>query len=177
MEIFVEIQENVRGTDVFILQSTSFPHQRPLDGIADYHRRAATVRRAPHYGGDAVFRLCPAGSQAQVRSTPISAKLVANLITRAERDRKRSLPVDLARRPDSGLLRYPDRQPVRLPVMVRDIREKFDLAKRDGCLPDVGGGARRGLAKRINAPLAIIDKRANGPARSEVMHVIGEVAG
>src|SRR5690606_37427348 len=108
--------------------------------------------------------------------TPISAKLVANLITRAGADRVMTL--DLHAGQIQGFFDIPTDNLYASPVMVRDIREHFDLTKVMVVSPDVGGVVRaRGLAKRINAPLAIIDKRRERPGESEVMNVIGEVAG
>jgi ribose-phosphate pyrophosphokinase len=108
--------------------------------------------------------------------TPISAKLVANLITRAGADRV--MTVDLHAGQIQGFFDIPTDNLYASPVMVRDIKERFDLAKVAVVSPDVGGVVRaRGLAKRINAPLAIIDKRRERPGESEVMNVIGDVAG
>ncbi len=175
MEIFVEIQENVRGTDVFILQSTSFPtndHLMELLIIIDALRRSSARRITavmPYFGYARQDR--KPGPR-----TPISAKLVANLITRAGADRV--LTVDLHAGQIQGFFDIPTDNLFASPVMVRDIREKFDLAKVMVVSPDVGGVVRaRGLAKRINAPLAIIDKRRERAGESEVMHVIGDVAG
>jgi ribose-phosphate pyrophosphokinase len=175
MEIFVEIQENVRGTDVFILQSTSFPtndHLMELLIIIDALRRASARRITavmPYFGYARQDR--KPGPR-----TPISAKLVANLITRAGADRV--LTVDLHAGQIQGFFDIPTDNLFASPVMVRDIREKFDLTKVMVVSPDVGGVVRaRGLAKRINAPLAIIDKRRERAGESEVMHVIGDVAG
>ena len=175
MEIFVEIQENVRGTDVFILQSTSFPandHLMELLIIIDALRRASARRITavvPYYGYARQDR--KPGPR-----TPISAKLVANLITRAGADRV--LTVDLHAGQIQGFFDIPTDNLFASPVMVRDIRERFDLTKLMVVSPDVGGVVRaRGLAKRINAPLAIIDKRRERAGESEVMHVIGEVKG
>jgi ribose-phosphate pyrophosphokinase len=175
MEIFVEIQENVRGTDVFILQSTSFPtndHLMELLIIIDALRRSSARRITavmPYFGYARQDR--KPGPR-----TPISAKLVANLITRAGADRV--LTVDLHAGQIQGFFDIPTDNLFASPVMVRDIREKFDLTKVMVVSPDVGGVVRaRGLAKRINAPLAIIDKRRERAGESEVMHVIGEVAG
>jgi len=106
--------------------------------------------------------------------TPISAKLVANLITHAGADRVMTL--DLHAGQIQGFFDIPTDNLYASPVMVRDIRERFDLAKVMVVSPDVGGVVRaRGLAKRINAPLAIIDKRRERAGESEVMNVIGEV--
>ncbi len=108
--------------------------------------------------------------------TPISAKLVANLITRAGVDRVMTL--DLHAGQIQGFFDIPTDNLYASPVMVRDIREKFDLSKVMVVSPDVGGVVRaRGLAKRINTPLAIIDKRRERAGESEVMNVIGDVTG
>jgi ribose-phosphate pyrophosphokinase len=175
MEIFVEIQENVRGSDVFIIQSTSFPandHLMELLIITDALRRASARRITaviPYFGYARQDR--KVGSR-----SPISAKLVANIITRAGVDRVMTL--DLHAGQIQGFFDIPTDNLYASPVMVRDIRERFDLAKVMVVSPDVGGVVRaRGLAKRINAPLAIIDKRRERAGESEVMNVIGDVAG
>ena len=108
--------------------------------------------------------------------TPISAKLVANLITHAGANRVMTL--DLHAGQIQGFFDIPTDNLYASPVMVRDIRERFDLEKLMVVSPDVGGVVRaRGLAKRINAPLAIIDKRRERPGDSEVMNVIGDPRG
>jgi ribose-phosphate pyrophosphokinase len=108
--------------------------------------------------------------------TPISAKLVANIITHAGADRVMTL--DLHAGQIQGFFDIPTDNLYASPVMVRDIRERFDLGNVMVVSPDVGGVVRaRGLAKRINAPLAIIDKRRERAGESEVMNVIGDVAG
>jgi ribose-phosphate pyrophosphokinase len=108
--------------------------------------------------------------------SPISAKLVANLITRAGVDRV--LTLDLHAGQIQGFFDIPTDNLYASPVMVRDIRERFDLANLMVVSPDVGGVVRaRGLAKRINTPLAIIDKRRERAGESEVMNVIGDCAG
>lgn len=175
MEIFVEILENVRGADVFVLQSTSFPandHLMELLIIIDALRRASARRITavlPYFGYARQDR--KPGPR-----TPISAKLVANLITRAGADRVMTL--DLHAGQIQGFFDIPTDNLYASPVMVRDIRERFDLSKVMVVSPDVGGVVRaRGLAKRINAPLAIIDKRRERAGDSEVMNVIGEVSG
>jgi ribose-phosphate pyrophosphokinase len=175
MEIFVEIQENVRGSDVFIIQSTSFPtndHLMELLIITDALRRASARRITaviPYFGYARQDR--KAGGR-----TPISAKLVANMITHAGADRVMTL--DLHAGQIQGFFDIPTDNLYASPLMVRDIKEKFDLAKVMVVSPDVGGVARaRGLAKRINAPLAIVDKRRERAGESEVMNVIGDVAG
>ena len=175
MEIFVEIQENVRGSDVFILQSTSYPandHLMELLIITDALRRASARRITaviPYFGYARQDR--KSGSR-----TPISAKLVSNLITHAGADRVMTL--DLHAMQIQGFFDIPTDNLYAAPVMVRDIRERFNLAEVMVVSPDVGGVVRaRGLAKRINAPLAIIDKRRERAGESEVMNVIGDVAG
>ncbi len=175
MEIFVEIQENVRGSDVFVIQSTSFPandHLMELLIITDALRRASARRITavvPYFGYARQDR--KAGPR-----TPISAKLVANLITHAGADRVMTL--DLHAGQIQGFFDIPTDNLYASPVMVRDIRERFDLTNVMVVSPDVGGVVRaRGLAKRINAPLAIIDKRRERAGESEVMNVIGDVAG
>jgi ribose-phosphate pyrophosphokinase len=175
MEIFVEIQENVRGADVFVLQSTSYPandHLMELLIIIDALRRASARRitaAIPYFGYARQDR--KPGPR-----TPISAKLVANLITRAGADRVMTL--DLHAGQIQGFFDIPTDNLYASPVMVRDIRERFDLSTLMVVSPDVGGVVRaRGLAKRINAPLAIIDKRRERPGESEVVNVIGHVEG
>ena len=175
MEIFVQIQENVRGSDVFIIQSTSFPandHLMELLIITDALRRASARRITavvPYFGYARQDR--KVGSR-----SPISAKLVANLITHAGVDRVMTL--DLHADQIQGFFDIPTDNLFASPVMVRDIKERFDLTQVMVVSPDVGGVARaRGLAKRINAPLAIIDKRRERAGESEVMNVIGDVAG
>ena len=175
MEIFVEIQENVRGADVFVLQSTSFPandHLMELLIIIDALRRSSARRITaviPYFGYARQDR------RASGR-TPISAKLVANLITHAGADRV--LTVDLHAGQIQGFFDIPTDNLFASPVMVRDVKERFRGEQITVVSPDVGGVVRaRGLAKRINAPLAIIDKRRERAGESEVMNVIGEVEG
>src|SRR3569833_1848719 len=174
MEIFVEIQENVRGSDVFVLQSTSYTaneHLMELLIIIDALRRASARRITaviPYFGYARQDR--KAGPR-----TPISAKLVANLITRAGADRVMTL--DLHAGQIQGFFDIPTDNLYASPLMVRDIKER-SLQNVMVVSPDVGGVARaRGLAKRINAPLAIVDKRRERAGESEEMNVIGEVAG
>lgn len=174
-EVFVEIQENVRGSDVFIIQSTSFPandHLMELLIITDALRRASARRITaviPYFGYARQDR--KVGSR-----SPISAKLVANLITHAGVDRVMTL--DLHAGQIQGFFDIPTDNLYASPVMVRDIKERFDLSKVMVVSPDVGGVVRaRGLAKRLNTPLAIIDKRRERAGESEVMNVIGDVAG
>ena len=175
MEIFVEIQENVRGSDVFVIQSTSFPandHLMELLIITDALRRASARRITaviPYFGYARQDR--KVGSR-----SPISAKLVANMITHAGVDRVMTL--DLHAGQIQGFFDIPTDNLYASPVMVRDIKERFDLSNVMVVSPDVGGVVRaRGLAKRINTPLAIIDKRRERAGDSEVMNVIGGCAG
>jgi ribose-phosphate pyrophosphokinase len=175
MEIFVEIQENVRGSDVFVLQSTSYPandHLMELLIIIDALRRASARRITaviPYFGYARQDR--KVGSR-----SPISAKLVANLITNAGADRV--LTLDLHAGQIQGFFDIPTDNLYAAPMMVRHIKETLDLANVMVVSPDVGGVARaRGLAKRINAPLAIVDKRRERAGESEVMNIIGEVTG
>jgi ribose-phosphate pyrophosphokinase len=175
MEIFVEIQENVRGADVFLIQSTSFPandHLMELLILIDASRRASARRITaviPYFGYARQDR--KVGPR-----TPISAKLVANLITHAGTDRV--LTLDLHAGQIQGFFDIPTDNLFAAPVMMRDIRQRFDLSKVIVVSPDVGGVVRaRGLAKRINVPLAIVDKRRERPGDSEVANVIGQVDG
>src|SRR6202049_1069903 len=175
MEVFVEIQENVRGEDMFVIQSTSFPANDNLMELLvmiDALRRSSARRITaviPYFGYARQDR--KPGPR-----TPISAKLVAKLMTHAGAERV--LTVDLQAGQIQGFLDIPTDNLYASPVMVRDIKEKFDLKTITVVSPDVGGVVRaRGLAKRIDAPLAIIDKRRERPNESEVMNVIGEVAG
>jgi len=175
MEIFVEIQENVRGSDAFIIQSTSFPandHLMELLIITDALRRSSARRITaviPYFGYARQDR--KSGSR-----TPISAKLVANLITRAGVDRVMTLDLHAAQ--IQGFFDIPTDNLFAQPVMVRDIKERFDLSNVMVVSPDVGGVVRaRALAKRISTPLAIIDKRRERAGESEVMNVIGDATG
>ena len=175
MEIFVEIEENVRGEDAFVIQSTSYPandHMMELLIIIDALRRASARRITaviPYYGYARQDR--KPGPR-----TPISAKLVANLITRAGADRV--LTLDLHAGQIQGFFDIPTDNLYAAPVMVNEIKENFELGNLMVVSPDVGGVVRaRGLAKRIGAPLAIIDKRRERPGESEVMNVIGNVEG
>src|SRR3982074_1581911 len=175
LEIFVEIQENVRGQDTFVVQSTSYPandHLMEVLIMTDALRRASARRITaviPYFGYARQDR--KPGPR-----TPISAKLVANLITRAGADRVMTL--DLHAGQIQGFFDIPTDNLYAAPMMVRDIKERFEVAEVMVVSPDVGGvGRARGLAKRINAPLAIVDKRRERAGESEVMNVIGEVEG
>jgi ribose-phosphate pyrophosphokinase len=175
MEIFVEIQENVRGKDTFIIQSTSFPandHLMELLIMTDALRRSSARRITavvPYFGYARQDR------RASGR-TPISAKLVSNLITRAGVDRV--LTVDLHAGQIQGFFDIPTDNLFAAPVMVRDIKDNLDTRNAMVVSPDVGGVVRaRALAKRIDAPLAIVDKRRERAGESEVMNIIGDVSG
>ena len=173
MEIFVEIQENVRGQDVFIVQSTSFPandHLMELLIIIDALRRSSARRITaviPYFGYARQDR------KSSPR-TPISAKLVANLITRAGVDRV--LTLDLHAGQIQGFFDIPTDNLFAGPVLVRDIKDHYDVRNTVVVSPDVGGVVRaRALAKRLGTPLAIVDKRRDRPGESEVMNIIGDV--
>jgi ribose-phosphate pyrophosphokinase len=175
MEIFVELQENVRGEDVFVLQSTSFPandHLMELLILIDALKRSSAKRITaviPYFGYARQDRRT-AGR------TPISAKLVANLITEAGADRV--LTLDLHAGQIQGFFDIPTDNLFGAPVMVRDIRDRLNNGDKVVVSPDVGGVVRaRALAKRIDAQLAIVDKRRERPGESEVMNIIGDVAG
>ena len=175
MEVFVEVQENVRGQDVFIVQSTSYPandHLMELLIMADACKRASARRITaviPYFGYARQDR--KAGSR-----TPISAKLVANIITNAGADRV--LTVDLHAGQIQGFFDIPTDNLFSAPVMVRDIKSRMKISDIMVVSPDVGGVVRaRALAKRIDAPLAIVDKRRERAGESEVMNIIGDVSG
>jgi ribose-phosphate pyrophosphokinase len=174
-EIFVEIQENVRGEDVFVLQSTSAPandHLMELLIMIDAFRRSSARRITaviPYFGYARQDR------RASGR-TPISAKLVANLITQAGADRV--LTMDLHAGQIQGFFDIPTDNLFSVPVMSRDVKARYKATNVMVVSPDVGGVVRaRALAKRIDAPLAIVDKRRERPGESEVMNIIGDVAG
>ena len=176
LEIFVEIHENVRGRDVFIIQSTSYPANDNLMELLimiDALRRASAQRITavvPYFGYARQDR------KPGPRS-PISAKLVANLITRAGADRV--LTVDLHAGQIQGFFDIPTDNLFGAPTMVRDIQAHHNGSKNVMVVsPDVGGVVRaRALAKRLDAPLAIVDKRRDRAGESEVMNIIGDVEG
>lgn len=175
-EIFVEILENVRGEDVFLVQSTGFPVNDNLMELLiciDALKRASAKRITavvPYFGYARQDR--KPGPR-----TPISAKLVANLITVAGADRV--LSVDLHAGQIQGFFDIPTDNLYAAPVMSADIKARFDGRNLMVVSPDVGGVVRaRALAKRLdNAPLAIVDKRRERAGESEVMNIIGEVEG
>src|SRR5215470_15278944 len=176
MEVFVEIQENVRGEDIFVIQSTSFPANDNLMElliVIDALRRASARRITaviPYFGYARQDR--KVGPR-----TPISAKLVANLITRAGADRV--LTIDLHAGQIQGFFDIPTDNLFAMPVMVRDIKDYLGTGNHLMVVsPDVGGVVRaRALAKRLGTDLAIVDKRRERAGESEVMNIIGDVNG
>jgi len=175
MEVFVEILENVRGEDVFVVQSTSYPandHLMELLVSIDALRRGSARRITaviPYYGYGRQDR--KSGPR-----TPISAKLVANLITEAGADRVVTL--DLHAGQIQGFFDIPTDNLFSAPVFVKDIKEQFNGKDLVMVSPDVGGVLRaRSIAKRVEGDLAIVDKRRERAGVSEVMNVIGDVKG
>jgi ribose-phosphate pyrophosphokinase len=175
-EVFVEIHENVRGEDVFVVQSTGFPANDNLMELLiciDALKRASAKRITaviPYFGYARQDR--KPGPR-----TPISAKLVANLITAA--GAHRVLAMDLHAGQIQGFFDIPTDNLYAAPVMSADIQARFSGKNLMVVSPDVGGVVRaRSLAKRLdNAPLAIVDKRRERPGESEVMNIIGDVSG
>ena len=176
LEVFVEIQENVRGQDTFIVQSTSLSGQRSSDGTPDHDRRAAARLGTAHHRGHPLFRLRPARSQAR----PAHADL--GQTGRQPHHPRRRRPGSHGRsprRPNPGLLRYPDRQSVcRAGHGPRHQGTAGTSTTSWWCPPTSAAWcAPARLAKRIDAPLAIVDKRRERAGESEVMNIIGDVAG
>ena len=175
-EVFAVIDENVRGEDVFIIQSTSYPANDNLMElliITDALVRASAKRITavmPYFGYARQDR--KTGGR-----TPISAKLVANLITRAGADRV--LTMDLHAGQIQGFFDIPTDNLLATPVLAQDIRKNYDKTSELMIVsPDVGGVVRaRSLAKRLDADLAIVDKRRPKAGESEVMNIIGDVEG
>ena len=175
MECFVEIDENVRGEDVFVIQSTSYPANDNLMELLvciDALRRGSARRITavmPYFGYARQDR--KSGPR-----TPISAKLVANLITEAGANRV--LTLDLHAGQIQGFFDIPLDNLFTAPVFLRDIKKLYDTDNLIMVSPDVGGVLRaRAVAKHLDVDLAIIDKRREHAGVSEVMHIIGEVAG
>jgi ribose-phosphate pyrophosphokinase len=174
MEVFVEIQENVRGEDVFVVQSTSYPANDNLMELLvtlDALKRASARRITaviPYYGYARQDRKSSSRS-------PISAKLVANLITAA--GAHRVLTLDLHAAQIQGFFDIPVDNLFASPVLVKDIKESLGNRELVIVSPDVGGVVRaREIARRVDADLAIIDKRRERAGVSEVMNIIGDVA-
>ncbi len=175
MEVFVEIQENVRGEDVFLVQSTSYPANDTLMEllvIIDALKRASARRITavlPYFGYARQDR--KPGPR-----TPISAKLVANLITTAGADRV--LTLDLHAGQIQGFFDIPTDNLFGAPIFAKDIAEHYNGDRLMFVSPDVGGVVRaRATARRLNADLAIVDKRREREGVSEVMNIIGDVDG
>ena len=175
-EVFVTVDENVRGEDVFVIQSTSYPANDNLMELLiciDALKRASAKRITavmPYFGYARQDR--KTGGR-----TPISAKLVANLITRAGADRV--LTMDLHAGQIQGFFDIPTDNLLPVPRIADDIRMNYAKAGELMIVsPDVGGVVRaRALANRLGADLAIVDKRRSGPGKSEVMNIIGDVQG
>lgn len=177
-EIFVKINENVRGEDIFLIQPTSAPandHLMELLIMIDALVRASAERITavvPYYGYARQDR--KTGGR-----TPISAKLVANLISKAGANRV--LTIDLHAGQIQGFFDIPTDNLFGQPVFINDIKENYSKKERDNLLfvsPDVGGVVRtRSLAKKFEADIAIIDKRRPKAGESEVMNIIGDVSG
>jgi ribose-phosphate pyrophosphokinase len=174
-EIWVEILENVRGQDVFLIQSTSLPANDNIMELLiclDALRRASAKRITaviPYYGYARQDRK-PAPR------TPITAKLIANLVASAGADRV--LTVDLHANQIQGFFDIPLDNLYASPVFIKDIKSRFDLGNLTLVSPDVGGVARaRAIASILNTDLAIVDKRREKAGVSEVMNIIGNVEG
>jgi len=174
-EVYVEIKENIRGEDVFVIESLSFPandNLMELLVIIDALKRASAKRITavvPYYGYARQDR--KPGPR-----TPITAKLVANLITTAGADRV--LTLDLHAEQIQGFFDIPTDNLFAGPVFSKDIKEKFDLKNLVAVSPDIGGVVRaRAIANKIGASIAIVDKRRSMAGKSEVVNIIGEVSG
>lgn len=177
-EIFAKINENVRGEDIFLVQPTSAPandHLMELLILIDALVRASAQRITaviPYFGYARQDR--KTGGR-----TPISAKLVANLISKA--GAHRVLTVDLHAGQIQGFFDIPTDNLFGQPVFVNDIKDRFTASDRENLLfvsPDTGGVVRtRAIAKMFNADIAIVDKRRPKAGESEVMNIIGDVAG
>ena len=175
MEVFVEIQENVRGEDVFVIQPTSYPANDnlmellvALDALKRGSARRVTAV-APYYGYARQDR--KSGPR-----TPISAKLVANMITAAGADRV--LTLDLHAGQIQGFFDIPTDNLIAAPLLVKDIQEYHSREDLVVVTPDVGGVVRaRDIARRLDADLVIVDKRRERAGVSTVVNIIGDVAG
>jgi ribose-phosphate pyrophosphokinase len=174
-EVYVEVHENVRGEDAFILQSTSYPANDNLMELlilTDALRRSSARRITaviPYFGYARQDRK-------SAPRTPISAKLVSNLIVEAGANRV--LTLDLHAAQIQGFFDIPTDNLTAAPVMVRDIKDHYDTKNVMIVSPDVGGVVRaRNVASRIGANLAIVDKRRPRAGVSEVMNIIGDVQG
>src|SRR6201995_5714837 len=175
MEIFVEIHENVRGEDVFVIQSTSYPAN---DNLMELLVTLDALKRGSARRATAVipyYRYARQDRKSGPR-TPLSANVVANMITAAGADRV--LTLDLHSGQIQGFFDIPTDNLYAAPVFVKDIQERFDKKELMIVSPDVGGVVRaRAHARRLDVDLAIIDKRRERAGVSEVMNIIGEVEG
>ena len=174
-EIYVEIKENIRGEDVFVIESLSFPandHLMELLVTIDALKRASAKRITavvPYYGYARQDR--KPGPR-----TPISAKLVANLITTAGADRV--LTLDLHAEQIQGFFDIPTDNLFAGPVFAKDIKENYKIENLVAVSPDIGGVVRaRAIATKMGASIAIVDKRRSKAGESEVMNIIGDVSG
>ncbi len=175
MEVFVEIQENVQGEDVFVIQPTSYPANDnlmellvALDALKRGSARRVTAV-VPYYGYARQDR--KSGPR-----TPISAKLVANMITAAGADRV--LTLDLHAGQIQGFFDIPTDNLIAAPLLVKDIQEYHSREDLVVVTPDVGGVVRaRDIARRLDADLVIVDKRRERAGVSAVVNIIGDVAG
>jgi ribose-phosphate pyrophosphokinase len=175
MEVFVEIHENVRGEDVFVIQSTSYPAN---DNLMELLVSLDALKRSSARRVTAVVPYFGYARQDRKSSprTPISAKLVANMITAAGADRV--LTLDLHAGQIQGFFDIPTDNLIAAPVLVKDIRDHHSRQDLVIVSPDVGGVVRaRDIARRVDADLAIIDKRRERAGVSEVVNIIGDVAG
>ncbi|RAU23110.1 phosphoribosylpyrophosphate synthetase [Paramagnetospirillum kuznetsovii] len=175
MEVFVEIHENVRGEDVFVIQSTCYPAN---DNLMELLVTLDALRRGSARRITAVIPYFGYARQDRKSSprSPISAKLVANLITTAGADRVVTL--DLHSGQIQGFFDIPLDNLYAAPVFTNDIRARYQGDDVMVVSPDVGGVVRaRAIARRIDADLAIIDKRREKAGVSEVMNIIGDVRG
>ncbi len=175
MEVFVEIHENVRGEDVFLIQSTSYPAN---DNVMELLVCIDALKRASARRITAVIPYFGYARQDRKPGprTPISAKLVANLIAVA--GAHRVLTMDLHADQIQGFFDIPVDNLYASPLMAADLKERYDPADLMIVSPDVGGvGRARGIAKRLDAQLAIVDKRRERAGVSEVVNVIGDVSG
>ena len=173
-EVYVEIKENIRGEDVFVIESLSFPandNLMELLVIIDALKRASAKRITaviPYYGYARQDR--KPGPR-----TPISAKLVANLITTAGADRV--LTLDLHAEQIQGFFDIPTDNLFAGPVFAKDIKEKYNIDNLVAVSPDIGGVVRaRAIANKLGASIAIVDKRRPKAGESEVVNIIGDVA-
>src|SRR5499433_4122164 len=175
MEVFVEIHENVRGEDVFVIQPTSYPAN---DNLMELLVALDALKRSSARRVTAVLPYYGYARQDRKSSprTPISAKLVANLITVAGANRV--LTLDLHAGQIQGFFDIPTDNLFAAPVLTKDIQERLGNSNLTIVSPDVGGVVRaRAIARRLDADLAIIDKRRERAGVSEVMNIIGDVNG